>query len=340
MPESTRHTAPPDAASLPGLRHRLLLPGGASVTLYPSGPSSLKHDETTPLLLVHSINATASAFEMGPVAQRQSKKRPVIALDLPGFGLSEKPAAHYTPRLMRDAVEAAIDWARTHVSAAPIDIMGLSLGCEFVAEAVLRRPARVRSVTLISPTGMEGKRRDERYEGGRTREQGWLRRLLRGTRLGPAMYRLLTARPVMRRFLARSWGTPKFDPGLLAHGHRCAALPGALYAPLDFVSGAMFTRGIIERYRALPVPVWVVHGNQGSFTDFDACPAQTGRRATAVKRTAIDGGATPHFQSADAFDGAFEKFLKRGRPQVRPELDLRFSEDWEVQLQAELQHGR
>lgn len=313
MDAASTQVRPGAAASLPGQRHRLLLPDGSSCTLYLLGPLAFGGAEEPPLLLVHSINATASAFEMGPIAQRQSRRRAVIALDLPGFGSSEKTDRRYSPAQMRTAINAAIDWIGAQVSTRPIDLMALSLGCEFAAESALRKPARVRTLTLISPTGMEGRRVGERYEDGRTREQAWLRGLLRENRLGSQLYRLLTTQTSMRWFLSRAWGTTDFSPALLEHGRMCAALPGARYAPLDFVSGALFTRGVIERYRALQMPLWVVHGNQGSFTDFEACPTHTdiraGLAACPVERTVIDGGSMPHFESLDAFDAAYQHFL-------------------------------
>jgi pimeloyl-ACP methyl ester carboxylesterase len=290
--------------------------------------------------LVHSINATASAFEMEPVAQRQARRRAVLALDLPGFGLSDKSSPHHTPQLMREAVDAALDWIGRQISPRPVDVMALSLGCEFVTEAVLGHPGRVRTLALISPTGMEGKRRDERYENGRTREVAWLRRMLQAGPVGALLYRVLTTRPVMRRFLASSWGTAGFDQRLLFQGRVCAARPGARHAPLDFVSGGLFTRGIIERYRALPVPVWVVHGNRGSFTDFDACPVPVGGHAGLVARTLIEGGAMPHFQSAEAFDTAYQDFLGGMRPRAEPEPPAGTVRARQAELTAELSYGR
>ena len=312
-------------ATLPGHRHTLALPGGGYAALVhltqPAYQTSAA--SATPLLVVHSVNATASAFEMEPVFTRQARQRPVIALDLPGFGASAKPDQAYSPRVMQQAVVAAIDWIDRHVAPGPIDVMALSLGCEFAAEAVLQRPGRVRTLTLISPTGMEGRRIGERYKGGQTREMAWLRRLLRETRIGHRLYRLLTRPMSMRWFLARSWGTQKFDPRLLEHGQRCAALPGAEYAPLDFVAGALFTHGIVERYRALPVPLWVAHGTDGAFTDFGACPESSGSAAAGatfkVERTAFETGAMPHFQLPDAFNAAYERFLgRRGVPAPMP----------------------
>lgn len=306
-------------ASLPGQRDTLRLNSGHTAAVYCRRPPGGTHGDkrAAPLLVVHSVNATASAFEMEPVVIRQARHRPVIALDLPGFGLSDKPDSDYSPAVMRQAIEAAFEWTSRHVSSAPIDVMALSLGCEFATEAVLQSPARARTLTLISPTGMEGRRRDERYEDGATREIAWMRKLLRHSPVGRGLYWLLTTRPSISWFLARSWGTREFDPSLLMHGKQCAALPGAEHAPLDFVAGALFTRGVVERYRALPLPVWVAHGTQGAFTDFGACPERSGSVETgglhAVHRTAFDSGAMPHFQLPDAFDDAYGRFLLKQR---------------------------
>jgi pimeloyl-ACP methyl ester carboxylesterase len=273
------------------------------VVVHDSGMTHAAPAAEPPLLLVHSVNATASTVEMESVLRRHAATRRVVMLDLPGFGESDKPDRRYTPQGMRDAIITAIDW----IGDGPIDVMALSLACEFSAEAVLQRPAAVRSLALISPTGMQRRHADERYADGRTREQGWLRRLLRGTVVGRLLYRLLTTRASMRWFLSRMWGSPRFDPRLLEQGRRYAATPGAHHAPLDFVSGALFTRGVIERYRALPVPTWVCHGTRGAFTDFRACPDRTARFI--VERTAFESGAMPHAEVAEAFDAAYARFL-------------------------------
>jgi hypothetical protein len=73
-------------ASLPGERHELLIPGGLRTVLYQAAPiPGFAHTaDATPLLLVHSVNAAASAFEMEPLYVRQALRRPVFALELPG----------------------------------------------------------------------------------------------------------------------------------------------------------------------------------------------------------------------------------------------------------------
>ena len=295
-------------------RRGLLLPGFGRLSIYSAGEApSRAHPDATPLLLVHSVNATASALEMSPAFERQKQRRPVVALELPGFAASARPDTLYTPELMRDAIGAAIEWTRRHVADTPVDVMALSLACEFATQAALQRPSDVRTMTLISPTGMESRRESEQYEQGRTREMKLLRRVLRNGAVGSTIYGLLTRRFSMRWFLSRSWGTSNFDPHLLEYGRLCAQQAGARHAPLDFVSGALFTRGIIELYRRLPMPVWVAHGKRGSFTDFGACPQRAGGVASGtsmpVTLTRFESGSMPHYQQPELFNAAYERFL-------------------------------
>lgn len=312
------NTAPSATASLSARQHRLTLSDASAsklqVVLYDAGMPD--RPQLPPLLLVHSVNATASAFEMEPVFLRQARLRRVVALDLPGFGASDKPDLRYTPALMRDAIVATLDW----MGAGHVDLMALSLGCEFAAEAALLRPARVRSLALVSPSGMETRHAAEAYEGGRTREVASLHRLLRSGVLGQGLYRLLTTRTSMSWYLGRAWGHGGFDPRLLEHGRLLAALPGAAHAPLDFVAGTLFTRGVIERYRSLPMPLWVCGGREGPFTDVGACP-QRSANGFVVLRSTLETGAMPQFSLPEPFDEAYRKFLSTlalGGGMVRP----------------------
>lgn len=285
----------------------------AALYVSTAGAGRVLPGSSTPLLLIHSVNATASAVEMLPVFERQARRRPVVVIDLPGFGAADRADVGYGPEMMQEAIAAAIAWTQAHIAPGPVDLMALSLGCEFATQAVLHNPQAVRTLALISPTGMEEDRVGERYEGGRTRAVDAVRALLRSQTIGKGLYAAVTTRTAMRWFLSRTWGGSDFDPRLLEHGRLCAQAPGARHAPLDFVAGALFTRGIIERYRQLPVPVWVAHGRHGAFNDFGACPTRTGDGLPVashhVVRTPFNSGALPQFAQADAFNGAFENFL-------------------------------
>src|ERR1700754_2597481 len=93
------------------------------------------HDGTTqpPLLLIHSVNAAATAYEAKPLFEHYRSRRTVYALDLPGFGLSDRTERVYTPRLMTDAVLLTLREIRKRHGDARVDVVALSLSCEFAA---------------------------------------------------------------------------------------------------------------------------------------------------------------------------------------------------------------
>jgi len=63
----------------------------------------------TPLLLLHSINAAPSAYEMKPLFEHYRGRRPVYVLELPGFGHSERRDRRYDAQLFADAIRGFVD---------------------------------------------------------------------------------------------------------------------------------------------------------------------------------------------------------------------------------------
>ncbi|MGD2061867.1 MAG: alpha/beta fold hydrolase, partial [Acidimicrobiia bacterium] len=81
-----------------------------------------------PVLLVHSVNAAASAYEMKPLFEQFASRRPVFALDLPGYGHSTRGDRSYTPQLMADAISNLLESIGE-----PAHVVALSLSSEFSA---------------------------------------------------------------------------------------------------------------------------------------------------------------------------------------------------------------
>ena len=118
-----------------GERLELQTPAGL-VSFYQSHPDPQKLNGPlgTPLLLVHSVNAAASVAEVAPLYDHYSATRPVYAMDLPGFGFSDRSDRPYTIRLMTDAVLAMLSYIRGLHNGAVIDLLGVSLACEYVGQ--------------------------------------------------------------------------------------------------------------------------------------------------------------------------------------------------------------
>jgi pimeloyl-ACP methyl ester carboxylesterase len=288
--------------ALPGATFDLDDPRAGRLGCYRAGPEG----GGVPLVLVHSVNAAASAFEVRPVYEHYAPSRPVYALDLPGFGLSERSDRRYTPRSMTDAVLALVREVRRRHAGARVDALALSLSCEFLARAAVEEPEAWRSLALVSPTGFAGKRRPPGPPGS-TRAVPGLHALLSFPAWRGVLFGLLTRPRVIRYFLQRTWGRREIDEALWAYDVRTARAPGAEHAPLYFVAGHLFSRDVTRLYDALEPPVWMSHGVRGDFVDYQGAGAMRARPNWSF--TVFETGALPHFEVGAAFYAAYDAFL-------------------------------
>jgi pimeloyl-ACP methyl ester carboxylesterase len=259
-----------------------------------------------PLLLVHSVNAAASAAEVRPLHEHYRATRKVFTLDLPGYGFSERSDRKYTPRLQTDALHGLVARIRERCGDVPIDALAVSLGCEFLARAAVEAPTTFRSVALVSPTGFSGGA-SRRGAPGSTRAMPLLYRALRGPGWGGPLFRALTRPGVIRYFLNRTWGSSLIDEELWRYDVLTTRCPGAEYAPLHFLGGSMFSADIHDVYEALALPVWMSHGVRGDFTDYRNQTIVAGRPNW--RFTVFPTGAMPHFEVAPKFVAAYDAFL-------------------------------
>jgi pimeloyl-ACP methyl ester carboxylesterase len=295
-------------AALDGSRIDIDSPAGrlSFYTTRPFRSASNSEADATPLLMLHSINASGSAFEVKPIYERCARARPVVALDLPGFGSSERSDRPYTPRLMTDAVLAVASDMRRRFGNVPIDLLGVSLSCEYVARAASEQPTWFRSVALVSPTGFN---RGAPFEGppGSTRGIEWLRKLLMNPRWGGSIFRQLTRPGVIRFFLKKTWGSPQINEGLMAYDVITTRQPGAEFAPLWFVSAFLFSADISRVYQSLELPVWMVHGTKGDFVDYRDKARYAARANWSFD--VMQTGALPYFEQIEDFMSLYDGFL-------------------------------
>ena len=229
----------------------ITLPSTAGEVAYYAGPSAPKG--ARPMLLVHSVNAAASAYEMKPLYDRFAGVRPLAAIDLPGFGFSERSQREYRPSLYADAIIAIMEHA---FGGQPADVVALSLGGEFAALAATQRPELFHSLTLIAPTGQADAR------PASTGANAVLQ--LQRTRLGMPVFDTLVSRPSLHFFLQQVQRRG-FDRGLLHYAYATSHQPNASEAPYYFISGRLFTPDILKVYASLDLPcLAVLAGTSGA----------------------------------------------------------------------------
>ena len=261
-----------------------------------------------PLLLVHSINASASAAEMRPLHEHYRASRTVFSIDLPGYGFSDRSDRDYTPRLMTDAIHAVVAQIQRRCGPAPIDALALSLSCEYLARAAAEAPGSYRSLALVSPTGFAGLKA-RRGAPGSTRGLPWLHRALRGPGAiwGAALFRGLTRPGVVRYFLRRTWGSKDIDEALWRYDLLTTKRPGAEHAPLHFLSAGLFSADIHTVYEQLEMPVWMSHGVRGDFTDYRGKVIVADRPNWQF--SIFPTGALPYFEVPERFCADYDRFL-------------------------------
>lgn len=104
------------------------------------------------VVLVHG--QVISSLYMVPTARRLARDFPVLAPDLPGFGLSDKPRRVLSIPELADALAAWMDAAGLRSAA----LVANSLGCQVVVDLAARRPEMVEALVLAGPTMDAGAR--------------------------------------------------------------------------------------------------------------------------------------------------------------------------------------
>ncbi|MEZ4647258.1 MAG: alpha/beta fold hydrolase [Candidatus Eisenbacteria bacterium] len=122
-------------------------PGSGSRT--GSGSVSGSGIDSTPLLLVHGLGSNAKAWLRN--IPEWSKTRRVIAIDLPGYGLSSKGDYPYSLSFYAEVLTEFLD----ELGIEKVHLGGHSLGGQIAMVTALQHPTRVENLILVAPAGFE-----------------------------------------------------------------------------------------------------------------------------------------------------------------------------------------
>lgn len=248
-----------------------------------------------PIVLVHGVHAAASSFEMRGIFEPLSRQHAVYAVDLLGFGKSERPNAPYSGRFYADLVAAFL----AEVVGRTALLVGSSLSAAYVVEAARAQPGLVDRLALLSPTGTTS-------QGALGRAFG---RLLATPLLGSAAFNVLASRASIQSYLRRVYADPSLVDDPLVEQHWATAhQPNARLAPAAFLAG---TLDLPLSHSSAPVsaPILVVRGSVPGIgvQASDSVLRSLGPRVTIET---VDGvGQLPHDEASGRVVSLVESWL-------------------------------
>ena len=136
--------ARPIATTRHALRHAFTSTGALRLHWTELGEDSHR----TPIVLLHGLNDSHVRWKR--VAPAFAVDRRVLMLDLPGFGLSDRPMATYTLEWHAQVVKRWLD----ELALEHVDLVGHSFGGGVAQRLLLECPARIRRLVLVASGGL------------------------------------------------------------------------------------------------------------------------------------------------------------------------------------------
>ena len=214
-----------------------------------------------PLVFIHGIGAGASSFMWRKNFDDLSNDFQVFALDLLGFGLSDKPpTASYSADLY---VELITDFIR-EVAGQPSNVIASSLGAAYAIRVADEHPELINAMILNGPTGSDNLHRRPGMAGAA------FYGLLQSPVLGTSFYNVMASERSIRDFARENlfYDHRRVTDRLVANLYATSHLPGAQHAIAAFLSGYLNT-DTRAPFARLTQPTVLVWGKQDNTTPLD-----------------------------------------------------------------------
>jgi pimeloyl-ACP methyl ester carboxylesterase len=257
------------------------------------------------VILVHGIYAGASSYEYRKLFPLLAQNHRVVAFDLLGCGLSDRPNLNYSGELF---VEQIVD-ALGEFGAEPTTLVGSSMGGAFCIRATARAADRVTHLVTISPTGLGGV-----LDRDPTPAQAAVTGLIRAPIVGETLFNALASRPSLRWFLEhQSYAdAASVTPEVIDHYYAVTHQRGARYVPASFVGGGLN----INVARDLPfivAPVLIAWGERAPSVSGIENAAEFVKLAQRGRLVSFpQSGLLPHEEEPRSMYTAIESFLDAG----------------------------
>jgi pimeloyl-ACP methyl ester carboxylesterase len=255
-----------------------------------------------PIVFVHGVGAGASSFMWRKNFDVLAEDFHVYALDMLGFGLSDKPAtAPYSADLYTELIADFIH----EVAKAPADVVANSLAGAFTIRVADERPETVRSLVLIAPTGADSLRARPGMTGAA------FYGLLQSPVLGTSFYNVMSSERSIRDYARRQlfYDASRVTNRLVTQLYAASHQEGAQHAISAFLSGFLNT-DIRDAFARLKHPVTLVWGKQDQTTPIEQAAALLSLNPSADMEIFNRCRMTPHEEHPEKFNAFIRRALR------------------------------
>lgn len=289
-------------SAFPSFDSRTLTVDGVNIHYFCGGTGS-------PLVLVHGLGSSAGVefyFNLEPLAAQHH----VLAIDLPGFGRSDKPAVEYTIALFIKAVRDLMQCESIERAA----LMGVSMGGRVALGLALESPEMVERLILVDALGVGAPKAVLAYRLLLTRGLGEL--TLSSTARALRRMRPQTIRRLWSWYMQRPGQLDDIltDQRIADHGELLSKREyrAAYLSALRSLASMHTLRGgvlVKERLKELPMPTLLIWGRHDHI--FPAAHAEAALRELRDGRVEVfeNSGHTPQMEEPDRFNRLVLEFL-------------------------------
>ncbi|PKB79909.1 MAG: hypothetical protein BZY88_11005 [SAR202 cluster bacterium Io17-Chloro-G9] len=282
---------------MPRLEHRRINLAGVGLHYIQAGEGPV-------VLLVHGL-ATSSATWSHNIEPLADAGYSVLALDLPGFGESDRPRSlNYGPEAGAGLIHEFLD----ALDVDRVSLVGNSAGGLISGVFALDHPNRVQRLVLIA-------------SGGLGRDVSWGLRILSVPVLGELVYRprFLSLLKISNRVFYRPQEIPE---GSLSDLHRSRSSPESRRATIQAIRACVTLFGqksrcrILDRLEGLEAPIMTVWGTEDRYIPVSHANMIGMALPRSLVRTIPECGHWPQMEKSAEFNALLIEFLEGGLDDV------------------------
>ena len=258
-----------------GFTLHYLSAGGAKAGLKEPGP---------PLVLLHGIGGSTGLWQANLTAL--AVRYPVVVVDLPGHGLSDKSSGKYTLEFFAEVISGLLQ----KLSSEPVTLIGHSLGGQIALQVARSHPEMVDRLVLVAPGGL-----------GPDLELGFLKKILSGL-----------DHDAVRTMLEGLFFDPALVTGPMLEGtYENLSRPGAWEALVSTVSASRSRP--YELVKELTIPCLLVVGDKDGIVPPRYGIEAQARFADTQLWIAEECGHCPQIEKSTEFNDRVNSFLAEKR---------------------------